>query len=83
VDGVDAVTGNRPKDFYIVAQEKAAPFCPAAYRINPDDMAFGRRQYKSALMGIKWCFENNKWTGYSELVQTLNIPAYYYDEANC
>lgn len=80
MDGVEAVTGKRPKEFYFIAQEKTTPFCAATYRVNPDDLLYGQRQYKHALQGIKRCMDNNKWTGYSELVQTLSIPAYFYDD---
>lgn len=80
LDGIEAVTGHRPKGFYFIAQEKAAPYCPAAYQIHEDDLLLGQRQYKRALAEIKACMESGRWTGYSSVVEMLKVPDYLYNE---
>lgn len=81
MDGVEIVTGKRPTDFYFVAQEKSAPFCPAAYRLDENDLLLGQRQYQDALLNIKACMTAGKWIGYPQIVKTLTVPAYVYEEA--
>ena len=80
LDGIEAVTGTRPSAFFLVAQEKEAPYAAAAYQINPDNLEFGRQQYKAALMSIRRCLDAGRWDGYSRQVQVITVPDYLYEE---
>lgn len=80
LDGIEAVTGDRPSAFFLLAQEKEAPFAAATYQINPDNLEFGQQQYKAALQSIDRCMQSGKWTGYSRQVQVITVPDYLYDE---
>lgn len=74
-DGVEAVTGERlPMPF--VAVEKEPPFSVGLYKLDEDDVAYGRRRYRKALRIYAECLERDKWPGLPEEIQTIFLPAW-------
>lgn len=77
-DGVEAATGKRPKAFVFVVVEKQAPHAVGVYTLSEESVALGRAQYKAELARYAECRKSGQWPGYSDRVQSINLPAYYF-----
>lgn len=75
VDGYLAATGKR-LPYIIVAVEVEAPHVVAVYRLTDEQLAAGRDEYRSLLDRLYVCKSENKWGGYMESEQDLELPSW-------
>jgi len=64
LDGWEALTGERPRAFWLVAQAKAAPHLVTVHTFDEDALAHGRRLNRNALRVFARCLETGRWPGY-------------------
>ena len=64
LDGYEAVTGHRPREFWFVVQEKTAPFLLSFFQIDEMSLEIGRTLNRQAKGIFAWCLRNNRWPGY-------------------
>lgn len=78
LDGVKEHTGEPLEDFVFSVVEKEPPYAVANYRINEEDIAIGRKQYKQALETYARCMEKGTerrhWPGYPLEIQPISLP---------
>jgi len=75
-DGVTANSDGIVLPYQFITVEAEPPYCPAIYQLEENSLLTGREIYKHALKIYKDCVENNSWPGYSQFIETINIPAY-------
>lgn len=75
-DGYAALTKNVQLPYQFIAVETDEPYCVATYALEPDSILTGRHIYKKALKLYKECKEQNRWPGYSDFLEPLEIPAW-------
>jgi hypothetical protein len=80
LDGVEIVTGKRPTQYILLAQEKEAPYCAAPYKLLDVDIEQGRAEYRRALDRIAASVKQVRFDGYSRKVVELSIPDYMYNQ---
>jgi exodeoxyribonuclease VIII len=75
LDGCRAV-GLVPEvsDFIFIAVEKKPPYGVAVYHLAADDIDRGRFQYERDLTRYTYAFQHNHWFGYSESIDTIELP---------
>ncbi len=66
LDGVEAVTGDRPRDFWFVAQEKDAPYLVAVIKLDGGAIDWGRSLNRRAIDLFAECQESQCWPGYRD-----------------
>lgn len=76
LDGIEAVTGERPRSFFFVVQEKEPPYLVEIYALSERALWAGRIMVRKAIHRFAECLSANKWPGYSEEVVTLDLPAW-------
>lgn len=64
LDGYEAVTKQRPREFWFVVQEKTAPFLLSFYHMDELSLEIGRTLNRQAKGIFAWCLRNNRWPGY-------------------
>lgn len=64
LDGYEAVTGHRPREFWFVVQEKTAPFLLSFFQMDEMSLEIGRTLNRQAKGIFAWCLRNNRWPGY-------------------
>lgn len=67
-----------PDGFVFIVIEKSAPFLVAVYEIEPRLVADGFEIYRSALRTYAACDKANAWPGYSQKVERIDAPDWYY-----
>lgn len=79
VNAVEAHTGRRPEEAYIVAVEKVAPFVVEVYRLTKRDIELGDRLCRNWLTQLLFAEQRNAWSSYSTGVIDLDLPEDDYD----
>ena len=65
LDGIEAVTGERPREFWIVAIEKEAPYAVATYPLDPEDIRRAAFHFnRPAIDTFARCLEADDWPAY-------------------
>lgn len=77
VDGYAAATGEKPRPFVFIAQEKEPPYAVAVWDAA-DWLSMGRERYGAQLKVISECRKSGVWPGYSDRVENLTVPAWVY-----
>lgn len=77
MDGVKLSTGRNVKAFVFVAVEKKPPYAVGVYVLDSDSLELGRAQYQHDLRVYAECLANDKWPGYGDKIQTINMPAWH------
>jgi hypothetical protein len=75
VDGVKAVTGQE-LPFVFAAWEKTPPYASGFYYAAEDMLAAGRAEYKRLLRVLRDCVVRERWPGYGDNIQPLQMPAF-------
>ena len=81
LDGITQVTGEPLSHFVFLCVEKTAPYCTAAYALDEDAMALGRKQYRRALETLAECQAKDAWPGYAEQITPISLPAWAFRKA--
>ena len=70
--------GCRPDDidFVFACVETEPPYCVATYRIKPEHVELGREQNRIARERFRDCMKADRWPGYSEEIEDLELPRY-------
>ena len=68
--------GTLAKRFIFVAVEKSAPFATACYELDAQAMVHGSVLRHNALQRIQDCRAINEWPGYTDGIQTLQLPGW-------
>ena len=76
VQSVHYLCGTLAKRFVFVAVEKSAPFATACYELDAQSMVHGSVLRHNALQRIQDCRAINEWPGYTDGIQTLQLPGW-------
>lgn len=63
-------------DFVIIAVESDEPYLTATYRPDEEDIDRARHQLRAARERFRDCSKSGIWPGYSEEIETLELPRY-------
>lgn len=77
LDGIEAATGKRPKNFVFIAVEKKPPYAVGVYVLDAETLEIGLGLYREDLATYTECAKANKWPGYGDKIQTINLPGWY------
>lgn len=78
LDGVGRVTGEKYDQFVFIVVETKAPHGVAIYAINEPTINAGHALTRHALKKLKECQDANKWPGYIEEIQPIDLPPWAY-----
>ena len=73
IDGCAAL-GIRIKSFVLFAVESRPPFEVAIYRLSPETIDIGRKEYRKDLAKYASHIESGEWPGYPDTVETITLP---------
>jgi hypothetical protein len=76
LDGIEAVTGKAPSDFFFVAQETAPPYLVSVCKLDQRAVDWGRTLNRRAINLFAECVAANRWPGYAERATTISLPSY-------
>lgn len=75
-DGYTVASGRDVAQFIFIAVETEWPFAAAAYRLNAESREEGFNEYRRLLDIYEQCLRTNKWPGYAEQTQEIELPPY-------
>ncbi len=76
LDGVEAVYGERPKDFWFIAQEKKAPYLVSIMPVDPRAIEAGAMMNRSAIDLFAECLATGRWPGRTPTPVKIGLPKY-------
>jgi len=82
LQGVSKITGLQHKDFVIIAIEKEPPYAVAVYRLDDAMIYCGQEELKVLMDRFRECKEKDNWPAYSDMVQAISLPEWYFKRAN-
>jgi hypothetical protein len=65
-DGIEAVTGHRPRNSFFVVQETEPPYIVSVTTIKPSAIAWGHKANRKAISIFANCMKTGEWYGYRE-----------------
>jgi hypothetical protein len=65
--------------YYLVWQQKTAPYLVTVQQVSPEVIAEGRRLNREAIETYQRCMETGRWPGYSDSITILDLPDKYND----
>lgn len=71
-----------PDSFVFVVIERDAPYDIAHYQLDNAAMELGVAHFSDDLAKYKECLETDKWPGYKEEIQVMQLPPWAYKEAS-
>ena len=74
LDAIEAVTGDTPRSFYFVVQEKTPPYLVTCVALDDIAIGWGRIQNRKAIHEFARCLEADEWPGYAEDVVEMSLP---------
>lgn len=70
-----AAANNLPcENFIVIAVENTEPHCTAIYTIDHESIEAGEIERQKLLDIWRYCVQNNTWRGYSDKLQSINMP---------
>lgn len=66
LDAVEAITGEKPRQFWFVVQDKSFPFLCSVATFDDDAIAAGRALNRAAVRKFADCVEKDEWPGYRQ-----------------
>jgi hypothetical protein len=76
MDACKAVLGVEPIGIGHVVQEKSPPYLAELRLFTPEQIAFGRREYRRALGIFARCWQTKRWPGYTTEAAYIETPYY-------
>jgi len=70
-DGVNKILQTEMQEFVFIVIEKLPPYAVAIYALDLDSIEFGRNKYRSELVKLKQCMNENEWPSYESRVISL------------
>ena len=80
LQGVEAVTGERMKDFIFIVVEKSPPFAVACYYADTEMIFAGNEEVRRCLALYEECEASGDWPGYAEKIIPLSRPRWAVNE---
>jgi exodeoxyribonuclease VIII len=77
-DGILHGTGRRVRGFFFIAVEKTAPYAVQVFKVDDESRELGRAEYMRDLQLYAECERTGNWPAYSERIEPIAVPAYYY-----
>lgn len=77
-DGIMQATGRRVRGFFFIAVEKAFPHAVQVFQIDEESRELGRAEYVRDMQVYAECERTGVWPAYSERIEPIAVPAYYY-----
>jgi exodeoxyribonuclease VIII len=77
-DGILHATGRRVRGFFFIAVEKTAPYAVQVFKVDDESRELGRAEYMRDLQLYAECERTGNWPAYSERIEPIAVPAYYY-----
>lgn len=77
-DGILHGTGRRVRGFFFIAVEKTAPYAVQVFKVDDESRELGRAEYMRDLQVYAECERSGIWPAYSERIEPIAVPAYYY-----
>jgi hypothetical protein len=74
IDGVEAATGKRPRNYWFIAVEKEPPYLVSTMRYSDEDIEWGRCLNLAAKRRFVQCMNSGIWTSYSDRATEIHIP---------
>lgn len=74
VEGLHRATGKRPDQFIFICVEKKPPYAVAVYAAAAEMIEAGWKQAQLDLEVLATCKAANAWPGYSDQIETINLP---------
>ncbi len=74
------VGSSYPPEYNLIAVEKKSPYVVGCYSLEPSTILTGRALYKRAMITYKLAKEADRWDGYSNFLEPLDIPKYFIDK---
>lgn len=74
IAAIEAKTGIRPREAFIIAVESTAPYVVQVYQLTPRDIEMGERILRSWFEAFRVAEDNDSWGGYSDVVMDLDLP---------
>ncbi|SBW12661.1 conserved hypothetical protein [uncultured Alphaproteobacteria bacterium] len=74
LNGIEAVTGERPESFFFVVQEKAAPYLVSVCTLDDDALHWGQQLIRRAIRTFADCLSRDRWPGYDRNVSMIGLP---------
>lgn len=83
LDGVQAATGVRPREYFLIAQQNKAPFLVTCFRMSPRAIVWGQIMNRRGIDMFAWCNERGEWPGFRaaktpdrDTALTIDLPGY-------
>ena len=76
LDGCRAATGKDYQAFIFIVCEDYPPYATAVYMADAEMIERGRERYEYGLSIFKKCLRENKWPGYSDDLENIELPAW-------
>lgn len=76
LEGIEAVTGKPPRNFFFVAQEKKPPYIVSIIALDRIAIEWGQLQNRRAIRVFADCLERDHWPGYSSRVEQIGLPTF-------
>lgn len=80
LEGLSNISGKNLTDFVHVVVEKEAPYAISCYVLDDASLDKARGDISLALNKIASCKQADEWPGYSNDLQTMNLPHYMWGE---
>lgn len=75
-DAVEFATGQRPKDFWFVVQEKEPPYLVTVHAIEASDVERGAFLNRRAIWLFAEALETGRWPGYADKALITSLPTW-------
>jgi exodeoxyribonuclease VIII len=82
LDGLEHATGKRPDQFIFICVEKKPPFACAVYAADAEMIQIGAETAARDLDVLATCKAAAAWPGYSDQIETINLPPWMRPKAD-
>lgn len=76
IDGIAAVTGQAPEEWWFVVQEIKPPFLVSVFMLEARAIEWGRIMNRRAVDLFAECLAADHWPGYGETAQVIGLPTW-------
>lgn len=76
IDGVEAVTGRAPEEWWFVVQEVKPPYLVSVFLLDMRAIEWGRILNRRAVALFAKCLATDTWPGYGETAQMIGLPTW-------
>lgn len=77
-DGLTQMTGIKHTNVVLFVVSKEPPHLVKAYVLRDEAIEVGRMQYKHGAQIYQQCLNENRWPGYNEIIEDVDLPRWAY-----